>query len=291
MQAPDFHPDAVSSADPSPAPGGVGPALSTPVNISKKRVPKLTMSWVREGVAAAAVRFGEGEGRLLVARREDPQSVQVAINKLRRQTGLILTPEEVFEVKALVMNALDEADLVGIRGSASFSDEHLLWVDRIERIFSERLAGGREAAHVSHCLFNNELRDALPTLLAGQQQISVISCRDVKHVMERDFGVPDVSVYQVPSQYIMRRVDDSYEAALHDVPIWPDFYRRLRADIRVRHPGEIFLVGAGVFGKDLCIRVKELGGIALDLGSCLDGLAGKVTRGPKRPEPYRPGSG
>ena len=41
-----------------------------------------------------------------------------------------------------------------------------------------------------------------------------------------------------------------------------------------------FLVGAGIFGKDLCIRIRELGGIALDMGSCLDLMAGKVTRGP-----------
>jgi hypothetical protein len=283
----DTHPGSVP--DERGGSNGSGLLLSAPVNVSKKRVPKLVMSWVREGRAAAAVRFGEGEGRLLVAEPEDPRSMQVAINKLRRQTGLGLPPDDVVEIKALVMRAFDEADLVGIRGSDSFNEEHKLWVARIEQVFSERLAGGRKQAYVSHCLFNNDLRDALPTLLEGQRRISVVSCRDVRHVFEDDLGVPDVNVYQVPSQYVMRRVDDPYEAVLHDVPIWPDFYRRLRSDIRVRHPGEIFLIGAGILGKELCIRVKELGGIALDLGSCLDGLAGKVTRGPGRPEPYRPG--
>jgi hypothetical protein len=264
-------------------------ASTTPTDISKKRVPQLVASWMQEGRPAAAVRFGEGEGRLLAARPDDHESVRIAMKKLRRQTGISMTGADVLAIRELLTGALDRADLVGIRGSESFSDEHLLWVERVERAFEESVARGRGPVHVSHCLFNNDLRDALPELLAGQESVGVVSCRDLEPVLRDRFGVPEPRVYQVPSQYIMRRVDDPYEAALHDVPIWPAFYRRLREEIRVSRPGEVFLVGAGVFGKDLCVRIKELGGIALDLGSCLDGLAGKVTRGQRRPEPYRPG--
>jgi hypothetical protein len=71
------------------------------------------------------------------------------------------------------------------------------------------------------------------------------------------------------------------------VPIWPDFYRRLEEEIEVREQGEVFLVGAGLFGKSLCVRIRERGGIALDMGSTLDGIAGKVTRGEGRPT-FRP---
>lgn len=262
-------------------------SLSEPTVISKTRVPKLVASWIRERRPAAVVRFGEGEGRLLVARRDDPVSMRVATNKLRRQTGLVLPPEDVLEIGAMVMNALDEADVVGIRGGESFSKEHKMWVARIGAVFAERVAGGRKPAYIAHCLFNNDLRDALPALLDGQERVSVISCRDLAPVLRRDYRVPDVNVYQVPSQYVMRGVDSPYEQRLHGMPIWPDFYRRLRSGLAVRHPGEVFLVGAGIFGKDLCIRVRELGGIALDLGSTLDGLVGKVTRGAGRPEPYR----
>ena len=92
----------------------------------------------------------------------------------------------------------------------------------------------------------------------------------------------------MPSQYVMRTVDDEYERALHGIPIWPDVVDRIRDELEVRQRGEVFLVGAGLFGKELCIRVRERGGIALDLGSCLDGMADKVTRGPNRPKPYRP---
>jgi len=259
-----------------------------PLDVSRDQVVQLVLAWVHDKTPAAVVRFGEGEGRLLIADPADPESMTVAANKLKRQTGRKYDASEVLAVKSLVANAFDEADVLGIRGSASFQDEHKMWVERIEQAFESRVAAGRRPAYVSHCLLNNHLRDALPELLKDQEQVSIISCRDLGPRIHTEHGVRDVKVYQVPSQYIVRAVDDEYEAALHGVPMWPDFYHRLREEITVRRPGEIFLIGAGLFGKDLCIRVRELGGIALDLGSCLDGLADKVTRGPKKPPPYRP---
>ena len=256
------------------------------INLSRKQVVRRVASWIRERRPGAIVRFGEGEGRLLVASPDDPPSINVAVNKLQRQTGLIFSTREMFNVRSLVLKALDTADIVGIRGSDSFSDEHKMWVGRIEALFAERAARRREPAYVTHCLVNNQLRDALPQLLAGQRFASVISSRDVRGALRDRCGVEDIKVYQVPSQYITRGVDGAYEAELHGVPMWPDFYCRLREVLTVREPGEVVLVGAGVFGKDLCIRVRELGGIAVDLGSCLDGLAGKATRGERRPSAY-----
>jgi hypothetical protein len=257
-------------------------------DLSRKQAVRLIAKHIRERVPLAVVRFGEGEGRLLVADREEPMSVRVASRKLRRQTGIHFDEDETFKVKEMVLEAFDKADVVGIRGSESFNDEHKMWVERVEQVYEERLAAGRKPAYVTHCLVSSDVRDALGDLLNGQRRVSVVSCRNIVGTITASYGVPDVAMYQIPSQYIMRRVDDEYEAALHGVPIWPDFYPRLRRRIQVREPGEVFLVGAGLFGKELCIRIRELGGIALDVGSTLDGLANKVTRGKNRPAPYTP---
>ena len=257
-----------------------------PAELSRAELVKRTAEWIREQTPVAIVRFGEGEGRLLTADPSDAQSMKVAARKLRRQSGIMFPPQDVLKIKSQVLRAFDEADVIGIRGSDSFNDEHKMWVERIERAYDERLAQGRRPAHVSHCLLNNSLRDALPTLLEEQRRISVISCRDLKPYLAAECGIDDVRVFQVPSQYIVREVDGPYESTLHDVPIWPEFYENVRASLSVRAPGEVFLVGAGIFGKELCIRVRDLGGIALDLGSSLDKMADKVTRGPNKPEPY-----
>lgn len=263
------------------------PAKDASTELSRRQTVRLVSRCVEERTPIAVVRFGEGEARLLAADPGDPRSVREAVKKLRRQTGLTFSTKEMFKVKELVASALEEADILGLRTSASFAEEHKELGRRIAAIYADRVAQGRKPAYLGHSLLNNDLRDALPQLLAGQQQISVVSCRDLGPTLKVEYGLTDVGVYQIPSQYVVRDVDGPYEAALHDVPIWPDFYSRLQGEISVRGKGEIFLVGAGLFGKSLCIRIRELGGIALDMGSTLDGIANKVTRGDGRPS-FRP---
>jgi len=41
----------------------------------------------------------------------------------------------------------------------------------------------------------------------------------------------------------------------------------------------LFIVAAGLFGKDLCITIQEKGGIAIDMGSSVDFWVKKRTRG------------
>jgi hypothetical protein len=258
-------------------------APSKTTDLSNDGVVELVRSWQKDDRPGAVVRFGEGEGRLLLAEPDDSESLRVAANKLARQAGIQADSDAVLRIKGLVGTAFDQADVVGIRGSDWFSDEHKEWVARIERIFERHVAAGRQPAYVSHCLVSSALCEALPSLLEREQRISVVSSRDLEKVLTESYEV-DVRTYPIPSQYVMRNIDGAYESRLHDVPIWPEFWTGLRNEIAVREQGEVFLVGAGLFGKELCIHIRELGGIALDLGSCLDGLAGKATRGPKRPQ-------
>lgn len=263
------------------------PTMDGSTALSRKQTVRLVSRCIAERRPIAVVRFGEGEARLLAANPGDTASVTAAIKKLRRQTGLTFSEAEMLKVRALVLSALDEADVLGLRTSASFAEEHRELGELIATVYAERVAQGRRPAYLAHSMLNSDLRDALPALLAEQQQISVVSCRDIGPTLQAEHPLTDVAVHQIPSQYVVRDVDGPYEAALHDVPIWPDFYRRLRGGLTVRAAGEVFLVGAGLFGKDLCIRIRDLGGIALDMGSALDGIASKVTRGRGRPT-FRP---
>jgi hypothetical protein len=262
-------------------------SMGSNTSLSRAQTVRLVAKWIRDRTPAAAVRFLEGEGRLLVADPADKASIKIAVRKLRRQTGLTFSPPEMLKVKTMVMYALDHADIVGIRPDSGFADEHREWVERITEIYEDRVVQGRQPAHIGRCLLNHDLHKALPKLLHGHRQLSVVSCRNIKPKLESEFGLRNVTQYQIPSQYVMRDVDDKFEARLHDVPIWPTFYRELESRVEVRKTGEVFLVGAGLFGKKLCIDIKEHGGIALDMGSTLDRMASKTTRGPNRPQ-FRP---
>lgn len=241
--------------------------------------------WVERRIAArdpaAVIRFGDGEARLLTLDPADEHAMRGAVSMIEREAGLSPSPASVLELKRLMSSAFEQADLLGIAGAERFPDEHRVWMRKLDSLHRELLTGGRPPAPLADCLLSHAILERLPEMLQGRRA-SAISCRDLVPVLERDWGAVDVRLYQVPSQYRMRVVDGEFEAALHRTPIWPDAHACVRASLTVRERGEVFLVGAGLFGKDLCIRVRELGGIAIDMGSALDRVAGKVTRGPRR---------
>jgi hypothetical protein len=216
--------------------------------------------------------------------------MRLAIRRLRRQGSGSFTPEDVLAVKERVSLAFDAADVLGILPGDNFTSAAEMWMERLMALYASRGEAGRPAASLVCSHLHHDVVDQLPGLLTGRP-VSVISCRDLKPVLEGEWGLEDVAVYRVPSQNAVRDVDSIYEAAMHDVPIWPDGHARVHAALTVREPGEMFLIGAGVFGKDLCIRVRELGGIALDMGSALDRIAGKITSRPQAAGPRSSRSG
>ncbi|HEX6688958.1 MAG TPA: hypothetical protein VF085_09880 [Solirubrobacterales bacterium] len=236
---------------------------------------------VNKRIPAAIVRFGDSEAQLLAADATQTQSMTVAIDALERETGLSFSPEDALEIGALVALAYDNADVLGIRFRDGAHAGHKMRMRKLIAHYAARVAAGRPPVPLAHNLLGHQIVDALPALLAGRR-VSAISCRDLKPVLEGEWGLDDVAVYQVPSQHLVRDVDGAYEAVMHDVPIWPDAHARIRRELTVRERGEVFLVGAGVFGKDLCISIRDKGGIALDMGSALDRIVGKITRGLKR---------
>jgi GT2 family glycosyltransferase/glycosyltransferase involved in cell wall biosynthesis len=230
---------------------------------------------IGERTPAAVVRFGDGEASTLEASR-DVGSMEIATRRLGRESGLRFPPDTVLEIGRAVARALEEADALGFHFSSG--DQPM---NRLTSLYLERLAAGGKPALLSSPHLHHAILDRLPGLLAGRR-VSAISCRDVKPVLEGEWGLDDVVVYQVPSQSSARDLDGAYEAVMHDIPIWPDRIAELRSELTVRERGEVFLVGAGMFGKDLCIDIREKGGLAIDLGSALDRIVGKVARGPAR---------
>lgn len=239
-------------------------------------------TWLQQTVEArrpaAAVRFGDGEARLLLADPECIESIAAAKAELRMQSGLAFSLQDILAIKEAVRSAHSKADVLGLRPRHRFNPHRSLMASIREMYDQDVAKGHRPPVALASCMLGHHALEILPRILAGRR-VSVISCRDVKMPLEREWKLEDVAVYQVPSQYAMRDVDGAYEASMHDVPIWPDAHCRIASELKVRERGEVFLVGAGLFGKDICIRIREEGGIALDAGSALDRLAGKVTRG------------
>ena len=62
-------------------------------------------------------------------------------------------------------------------------------------------------------------------------------------------------------------------------PHYPERFEQLCDELIIPFRGAVFLIGAGGLGKIYADIVCQRGGIALDVGSVLDGWAAKATRG------------
>lgn len=241
-------------------------------------------AWIHERIErkapTAIARFGDAEARLLCGELADRDSMAAVLDHLRRESGLSLSAGAAMEIKALLETAFDRADALGIEPRERAKGDHAYWMAKLADLHAEQIAAGRSPALLAHCMLGHQILDELPELLAGRR-VGIVSCRDLEPIVAGEWGAQAVT-YQLPSQYEARDIDGAFEAGMHEVPIWPDGISRVESELTVRARGEVFLIGAGVFGKHLGIRIRDEGGIALDMGSALDKMAGKITRGPRR---------
>jgi len=63
---------------------------------------------------AAIVRFGDLEAWLLTGVPEDPEATEAVLGQLERQAGLTPTPRELIQIRALLEEAFERADVLGI---------------------------------------------------------------------------------------------------------------------------------------------------------------------------------
>lgn len=108
-------------------------------------------------------------------------------------------------------------------------------------------------------------------LLATQDRIGIISCRDeLPAIFSTKFDLT-VDFYKIPGMY--REIDPEAEK-----PNYRASMEQIMSQNLVKFPGMPFFVGGGFLGKIYCEHIRAQGGIALDLGSLMDFWAGKYTR-------------
>ncbi|KQT17776.1 hypothetical protein ASG40_17345 [Methylobacterium sp. Leaf399] len=122
-----------------------------------------------------------------------------------------------------------------------------------------------------------------PALLAGLPYVGVIGPRDLGQVLPALYGVRGVAWLPVPPEMAYSDLPEAEKAALvsadaHLNERYPELMEREIPDLLARAPGLLVLVGAGILGKIYCGRVRQLGGIAIDVGSMMDVWAGLKTR-------------
>nr|WP_246513182.1 tetratricopeptide repeat protein [Azospirillum picis] len=112
-------------------------------------------------------------------------------------------------------------------------------------------------------------------LFAKIRRVAVVTCHpQLPERLTERFGLTVSRVHLIPHETKYGDVFGYGDAEPH----FPAVYERLLETLSVDEPGEVVLVAAGFLGKMYCKRIKDQGGIALDLGSVVDYWCGFATR-------------
>jgi len=239
---------------------------------------------IRKAIADRApfslIRLGDGEGRIMGFPHfvERARVADIWENWFGHRNA---ADEQVTWMQQALKDVCRNADLLGIpKAEASIACEFgrvaaLLprdgYVERTALLCHAGIHLGLHRADLYRPLF-----DGLP-------RIGIIGPRDLTATLPALYGVPEVEWLPVPPEMTFSGLPEGEKAGLvradaHLAQRFPALMEREIPALLARHPGLVVLVGAGILGKLYCRRVKDLGGVAVDVGSMMDVWAGLKTR-------------
>jgi len=247
-----------------------GAAMSAP-GLDWPRVGLLPVVHALEAALAerrgfSLIRLGDGEGAMLA--HADPAMAGELAVSLRIWFGdQGLDAGERAEMAGALEAAIVGADILGLPRARQWAMSA-----RYRAVFAPvvRLRGGARPLVGDAALhFYLQWSGALGRLVRAARRVSVVGCRDVAPMLAAQGGIS-------ARQWLVRGEAD-FPGSVEEAH-WPSGYRRVLAGLESVEPGELVLVGAGVLGKAYCAAARVRGGVAVDLGSVLDGWAGVMSR-------------
>ena len=236
------------------------------------------------------IRIGDGEANLLRFAAHEGSFELKWVNALfELHDNQRLSPEESLTIAQDMLASIAIADVIGLRPLCPAPiDQHfnaiLQTIDSGDMRGALGMIGAFNQADRS--IRNHEFRHAVITsawvhltllehvdrLLDAASRVIVITGREeLAPLFSRKLGSRLVAFLAIPLQA-------SDQASPQRVFHYPQRYRQVLEGLQADLQGTLILVGAGIFGKKYCAVAKQSGGVALDLGSAFDVLAGVRTR-------------
>lgn len=212
------------------------------------------------------IRLGDGEG---IAMHHLPGESQVASCYSTWFGEQHLSQEELDQIRDRLRVACESADVLGLPSRFQYN-----LLERYGRVFAAlkewELPKSHQKLADQSLHWYLQLSGAMGRILHGCATVGVIGCRDLEALLKASFEVGRIRTWLVRGEAKFPGTASEHH--------WPDGFHRVMETLHVTERGQLFLVGAGVLGKIYCHRVKELGGVAIDVGSVVDAWAGVDSR-------------
>jgi hypothetical protein len=231
------------------------------------------------------IRMGDGEGAFTKVDAEDEARYANLYRWMRRDWEKALFGDS-FDARgtgyaSVVDTLLDvslQQDIVGVPYANWVDHEYAISSARgipcvlnVHRAYLAAAARGQRRPFVCDQRIHIELhnRGFVEPILRRAGSVGVISCHSaLPDKMKAAFGLHDVELFKIPGEkYTSGMRDQDQMSGEHFPFVFWDIVRRLS----VPHDGRVFMIAAGTLAKFYADVIKRHGGIALDLGSLVDG--------------------
>ena len=237
---------------------------------------------ITNGEATSFTRLGDGEGAFMRGFRIDADVRDLAVHEsIQRQWWNTSLLED--RKTALVhqfRSSLSQADIIGLppkwRMNQPFrgNDGETMLTNLLQTFQDVEEVCQIEQVTLTSAHANTDLQkwNLWRLVFNATDRVGFISCHDIEGVLRENFSLETSQKIIVPGEYKFQEMfGDGRGLSLidrHD-----DVMESIRVD-----PGEVWLISAGFLGKLYAARVRQLGGIALDIGALSDYWVGHVTR-------------
>lgn len=251
-------------------------------------------NYLRERIEARApfswIRLGDGEARfvmhlhpelrtMLPPREAEAMARQIWFAWFGQEIDAI-APERLHALGKQLDRAIRNAGLLGVTNRTRLTGDaaHYGFCAALETYLDSLLADRTDAMFTDALapVALNRQDPFLGSLLGGLDFLGVISPHpDLAERLGQRLQIGAVASYDIPGETRLARTAEARNRGTH----FPQVFEQTLAALTVPRPGAVFLVAGGLLGKIYCDRIRELGGIALDIGALADAWVGQNARG------------
>lgn len=232
----------------------------------------------------ALIRLGDGEGAFVRIDEKDEAAHKNLYEHFRKYWIKFLLGDNVdpifngySDLTSKLMDFTLEADIVGIPYSDWIEHEYKICANRTIPCLlniNRYIASYDKVKFVTLCDQDVHLQlhraNAYQTILRDVESATVISCIEgVDGKISSMFSIPNVDLIKIPSENYAPHLDRINSQ--RDTKHFPLVFWRTIEQLSCPLHGRVFLIAAGTYGKFYAAIIKRNGGIALDLGSIVDG--------------------
>jgi tetratricopeptide (TPR) repeat protein len=172
-------------------------------------------------------------------------------------------------VNADVLGVTDASRMAGDTGHFGYMAAQEVWLRALPLPAETRFTDAFAHHHLQ------KLSPYLGDLLQGLDFLGVVSPHPelAAHLQQR-FNISRAVSHNLAGEGRL----PTHRAARDVEPTYPQAHNRILDELRPPRRGAVYLVAAGLLGKIHCDRIRQLGGIALDVGSIVDAWMGYNTR-------------